>query len=92
MLGPQPGAIDHPKYFYTTVAWRRTRLDYLSRHPACVLCGKAATDVDHYPRTRRALLAAGVVDPDVDDHLRALCHRCHSQETARRQPGGWNAR
>jgi len=70
-------------------AWRRLRRDYLQRHPVCVLCRRMATIPDHYPRSRKQLLAAGVADPDADEYLRPLCDPCHRSETGRRQPGGW---
>lgn len=63
---------------------------YLTRHPRCALCGRAATIPDHHPRSRRQLVAAGVTDPDADRHLRPLCDTCHRTETARNQPGGWH--
>lgn len=71
-------------------AWRATRLDYLTRHPWCRLCGHVATVADHHPTSRRDLVTAGVPDPDTDHRLRPLCDRCHRTETARNQPGGWN--
>lgn len=71
--------------------WRTViRPGYLTRHPRCDLCGRAATVPDHYPRSRRELVAAGVPDPDADEHLRPLCDPCHRTETARNQPGGWH--
>ena len=30
-------------------------------------------------------------DPDAWHHLRPLCRKCHDDETAANQPGGWNA-
>jgi 5-methylcytosine-specific restriction enzyme A len=71
--------------------WRTViRPAYLTRRPRCALCGRAATIPDHHPRSRRDLVAAGVADPDADEHLRPLCGPCHSRETARNQPGGWH--
>lgn len=70
--------------------WRIRRLTYLLRNPRCALCGRLAEIPDHWPRSRRELVAAGVEDPDADEHLRPLCDPCHRQETARNQPGGWN--
>lgn len=70
--------------------WRARRPDYLARHPRCALCGRASTVPDHYPRSRRELVAAGVLDPDADEYLRPLCDPCHRAETARHQPGGWH--
>lgn len=75
---------------YTTRWWRERRLIYLSDHPLCLLCAAPATVPDHYPLSRRALVAAGVADPDADERLRPLCKSCHDKSTARRQPGGWN--
>ena len=54
-----------------------------------MLCGQVATVADHYPDDRRALVAKGL-DPNDPDHGRGLCASCHSKETAKFQPGGWN--
>lgn len=72
--------------------WPAIRLDYLRRHPACVLCGRMAAVADHHPRGIRLLIKQGNPDPHADRHLRALCWSCHSQETAKYQPGGWATR
>jgi len=72
--------------------WPQIRLDYLCRHPACVLCGRMASVADHHPRGIRLLIKQRNQDPHADRHLRALCASCHSRETGRLQPGGWNAR
>lgn len=69
--------------------WRRRRRRYLRTHPDCCLCDEPATVPDHWPRSRRELVIAGVKDPDVDEFLRPLCIHCHNRETARNQPGGW---
>ncbi|MEU0940312.1 HNH endonuclease [Embleya sp. NPDC005971] len=71
--------------------WADTRADYLAARPWCCLCGAAATVADHWPTSRRDLVAASIRDPDADHRLRPLCRRCHSTETATAQPGGWNA-
>ena len=70
-------------------AWRRRRTDYLDAHPYCALCPRLATVPDHYPISRRELIAQGATDPDADEHLRPLCKPCHDVQTSRRQPGGW---
>lgn len=70
--------------------WPARRLDYLLNHPACVLCRRRADVPDHWPRSRRQLVAAGVLDPDADEHLRPLCTSCHNRQTAANQPGGWH--
>ncbi len=72
--------------------WPRLRLEYLAAHPWCRLCARMATVADHHPKGIRLLRKAGVPDPHAEHRLRALCHDCHSRETARREPGGWNAR
>ena len=69
--------------------WRHRRLDYLAGHPGCRLCPRMASIPDHYPYSRRELLALDVADPDADEHLRPLCDACHRRETGHRQPGGW---
>ena len=74
---------------YTGTWAQRWRLPYLRDHPRCVLCQRAATVPDHYPRTRKQLVAASVHNPDAAQYLRALCAACHNRETARLQPGGW---
>ena len=71
--------------------WRKRRAQYLKYHPVCVLCDQAAEVADHWPLSRRELLAQGAEHPDSDEHLRPLCKRHHDQETAKNQPGGWNA-
>jgi 5-methylcytosine-specific restriction enzyme A len=56
-----------------------------------VLCSKTATVADHFPESRRALVAKGVNDPDAFSRLRPLCTSCRNKETAKHQPGGWAA-
>src|SRR4051794_8691645 len=70
--------------------WPRRRLEYLAEHPWCVLCGRMATTADHHPKGIRLLLKIGVSDPHADKYLRPLCTSCHSTETGKHQPGGWN--
>lgn len=55
----------------------------LERDPICVMpdCDAPATEADHYPLTRRELVAKGL-DPDDPKHGRGLCKRCHSRHTA----------
>ena len=69
-------------------AWRRA---VLARDRWCVVCGDTATEADHWPRSRRELVAAGLspVDPSCG---RGLCKRCHSRATAMFSPGGWAER
>lgn len=72
----------------------RFRAGVLARDPTCRYpdgCGARSTVADHWPRSRRDLVALGL-DPDDPQHGRGLCATHHSQETARLQPGGWNAR
>ncbi|GAA4933979.1 5-methylcytosine-specific restriction protein A [Nonomuraea thailandensis] len=70
----------------------RFRPGVLRKHPVCVLCrARRSKHADHYPLSRRQLEAQGL-DPNDPKHGRGLCDTCHGQETARRQPGGWNAR
>lgn len=75
---------------------RRFRPGVLERDPLCVLCleeGKPprlSTVADHFPLSRRELIELGL-DPDDPQHGRGLCKRHHDRETARHQPGGWNA-
>lgn len=80
---------------------RRFRKGVLLKHPYCQCdlpdhpphyhgpCPQPSTDADHWPRSKRELLAAGL-DSDDPAHGRGLCHSCHSASTARLQPGGWH--
>ncbi|MFD9124937.1 holin [Kitasatospora sp. NPDC059571] len=69
---------------------QRFRAGVLARDPVCVLCSQAPSlHADHHPLSRRELVEAGH-DPDDPRHGRGLCPSCHSSETARHQPGGWN--
>lgn len=64
--------------------WREhIRKPYLRDHPLCVLCGALANVPDHWPETRKALIARKVRDPDDDRFLRALCDACHNTHGAR---------
>lgn len=72
--------------------WPAIRLDYLTRNPFCALCGRMAGVADHHPRGIRLLIKQRHPDPHADRHLRPLCHSCHSKETGKYHPGGWNAR
>ena len=69
----------------------RFRRGVLDRDPVCRVCyGQPATVADHYPKSRRQLVAEGL-DPNSPEYGRGLCASCHSRETAQHQPGGWNA-
>lgn len=71
------------------------RKTVLERDICCVLCRQAgkwelATVADHWPLSRRELVEQGL-DADDPERGRGLCHNCHSKETAKNQPGGFNA-
>ena len=69
----------------------RFRAGVLARDPVCVVCKRAQSTVaDHWPLSRRELIARGL-DPDDPQYGRGLCKRCHDRSTAVAQPGGWNA-
>lgn len=55
------------------------------------VCSRPSRHADHWPLSRRELVALGL-NPNDPRHGRGLCHRCHSAETAVHQPGGWAAR
>lgn len=64
--------------------WREhVRKPFLRDNPLCVLCGELANVPDHWPETRRSLVARGVPDPDHFARLRALCDNCHQRHGAR---------
>jgi 5-methylcytosine-specific restriction protein A len=73
------------------VRWQRIRKAFLYRNPWCVLCGRLANVADHWPLSRRELIARGEPKPDAPKHLRPLCVPCHNKETAKNQPGGFAA-
>lgn len=65
------------------------RAAVLTRDPVCVLCREARSTVaDHYPLSRRELLARSL-DPDDPSRGRGLCTTCHGRETTQHQPGGF---
>ena len=68
----------------------RFRTGVLARDVTCTYpgCDQPSQDADHYPLSRRQLVAAGF-DPNDPAYGRGLCHRHHSQSTAREQPGGF---
>lgn len=77
---------------------RRFRQAVLARDPLCVCqdhghghgprCLTPSTVADHWPRSRRELVAAGL-DPNDPQHGRGLCASCHGKHTATAQPGGF---
>lgn len=76
---------------YNTPGHRAFRAAVLARDPICVLCTQAISTVaDHYPLSRKELIAQGL-NPNDPDAGRGLCKHCHDTETAQHQPGGWNA-
>lgn len=77
---------------YTSAGHRAFREQVLARDPICKVCLRAPSTVaDHYPTSRRDLIAQGL-DPNDPARGRGLCKPCHDRSTAREQPGGWNAR
>jgi 5-methylcytosine-specific restriction protein A len=53
------------------------RAPVLERDPWCVVCDDApATVADHYPLSRKELVA-GHLDPNDPEHGRGLCKPCH---------------
>ena len=75
-----------------TAAHEAFRRAVLRRDPTCVRCNAAPSKhADHHPLSLRELRARGL-DPYDPRRGRGLCQPCHSAETARNQPGGWNAR
>lgn len=59
-------------------AWKRFRAWFLRRHPACVDCDHAATDVHHIKKVAE--------HPElrlVESNCMALCHVCHALRTQR---------
>lgn len=77
---------------YSSTGHRRFRNSVLTRDPICVTCDIAQSTVaDHYPLTRRELVAQGM-NPNDPAHGRGLCAPCHNKHTAATSPGGWNAR
>lgn len=58
------------------------RAEFPRGGPLCVVCGDAATDVDHVRPHRgdRELLFAA-------DNVQSLCHVCHSRKTATEDGG-----
>lgn len=76
---------------YNSRGHRGFRAEVLSRDPVCVLCRvRLSTVADHWPASRRDLEDSGR-NPNDPRHGRGLCAGCHNAETARNQPGGWNA-
>lgn len=76
---------------YGGKAYRFARRVVLRRDAVCVIChDQPSTVSDHYPVSRKDLVALGVSDPDAPGRMRGVCAPCHGRETADLQPGGWN--
>lgn len=77
---------------YGTAHRLRFREGVLALHPVCVRCmRRPSTIADHWPLSRDELVKRKL-DPNDPKNGRGLCKPCHDSETARNQPGGWNAR
>jgi 5-methylcytosine-specific restriction protein A len=65
--------------------WRRNSARFLKAHPVCAWpgCSKPSEHADHWPMSRRELVAAGVEHPDAWQHLRPLCASHHNSRSAR---------
>ena len=87
MCGPvvQAQAYDHDRGSAAQrgygARWRRLRTMYIHQYPACVMCGRPATDIDHILPRRRG----GTDDPS---NLQSLCASCHARKTNREQAQG----
>jgi 5-methylcytosine-specific restriction endonuclease McrA len=55
--------------------WTKFRAWFLSHHPVCNTCGRAANEVDHVTPLSRG---GGKYDLE---NLQALCKSCHSRKT-----------
>jgi 5-methylcytosine-specific restriction protein A len=64
-------------------AWQRIRDEYLTYHPLCERCRETATDVHH---------KRGIEAGHGWNNLEALCHKHHSEETAKKGGGFGNVR
>ncbi|WP_432158974.1 holin [Streptomyces sp. bgisy153] len=77
----------------------RFRAGVLARDSHCVCtvtahghgspCGAPSEHADHWPLSKRELQARGL-DEHHPTYGRGLCAPCHSKETGRNQPAGWN--
>lgn len=70
--------------------WRRNSARFLAAHPVCRDCGGRSEQADHWPLSRRQLVAAGVEHPDAWERLVPRCTSCHSSRTAR-EHSGWGS-
>lgn len=72
-------------------AWRKVRDPFIKAHPRCVgvngehhpNCNGVAVVPDHWPESRRSLVARGVPDPDAWHRLQALSMNCHGWKGVR---------
>lgn len=62
--------------------WRRRRPARLAGR-ACIDCGAPAEVPDHWPLSRRELVALGVADPDDERWTVPRCVPCHNRRSAR---------
>jgi 5-methylcytosine-specific restriction protein A len=77
---------------YTSKGHKTFRSAVLTNDPICVVCQvREANIADHYPHSRKELIELGM-NPNNPTHGRGLCKKCHDQETAQHQRGGWNDR
>jgi 5-methylcytosine-specific restriction protein A len=66
--------------YWSSARWRRIREGFLKKHPFCIVCGEAATQVDHIVPVRLG-------GSDDESNLQSFCIRHHSSKTAKE--GRW---
>lgn len=68
--------------FYVSPLWRSARKRYISLHPICEICGRAAaTVVDHIKPINQGGAALD------EDNFQALCSSCHNKKSGREGRG-----
>jgi 5-methylcytosine-specific restriction protein A len=68
--------------------FERNREILLKPKPLCACgCGRIADTADHWPVSRRDLIAQGVPDPDALHRLRPLYHVCHARKSGGERRG-----
>ena len=71
--------------------WVKRRRAFLLEHPYCEVPGcHAPAEVADHVEGRKALIARGIADPDLDEHLVAMCRPHHSEATNRFEGGFGN--
>lgn len=66
------------QHIYNSKKWKSLRLEYITNHPSCEICGLPATTVHHIKRFSTGINKREIENLAYDkNNLMAMCYSCH---------------